>query len=239
VVRSGWQQPDEDTPIDKERATSDTVGFAAIEWEDTLRTALALVKDEFTKPAIAQGSDGIPLSAVVAREPLLASIEVWNFRDSIAGRERTWLDLTERLPDGLGVSDVLLLEKPDSLPASLHMAIPLTRSNAEVAPGERLGLFWEVYGVGEYPQTLEFTLTVKRLGTSFLRRAAEWAGIVGRREDVVRVRWSEAVSGFMGITPRSIGVQLEESMSGEYVVTLSVRSSSGEEATVERHLVVR
>jgi hypothetical protein len=219
VVRGGWRHPGEP--------------------QDTLRTALALVKDEFTEPVIAIERDGNALSAVVAREPMLASIELWNTRDTVAGRERSWLDLAERLPDGFGVWDILLLEGPDALPESLNLAIPLSRQSDVFSPAERIGLFWEIYGVGEDPEMLDFTLTVARLGRSFLRRAAEWAGILGRREDTVRLRWSEQVFGARSIAPQSIGVQLEGSMSGEYVLTLSARRSTGEEATVEKHLTVR
>jgi hypothetical protein len=238
-MNGGWIHPRENTDIVIGRDTSDSAAVLAVEPDDTLRTALALVRDEYSAPVVAVGRDGVPVSLAVARRSTLASVEVWNARDSVAGRDRMWLDLVEESSDEFGISDMLLLTSSDSLPVSLHDAIPLTRANHRIGSAERLGLFWEVYRVGDGRETLQFELSVMKVGKSFLRRAAEWAGIVGPRADIVRLRWAEEVAGSSSITAHSVGVQLKDFMSGEYAVTLSVRRASGEEKNAVRHVVVR
>jgi hypothetical protein len=219
VLRGGWLAP---------RADSGSRG----------EIAFALVPNENTRPTVAIGKYGTPLQLRVNRQPALASVELWNDHDSIAGRDRSWIDLEERLPTEFGVSDILLLEDSDSLPETLEQAIPLTRSNLDALRGERLGLYWEVYGVPAGPEVLQFTLTVDRLHKSFFRRAAEWAGIVGRRVDTVRLRWNESVTAIEGINSFAVGVQLQDHRSGEYALTLTVQRANGVQAHTERRLVV-
>jgi len=239
VMNGGWthQRLGEDIAI--EAGTGDSAEVAGEGREGTSRTALALVPDEVSEPSIALSEGGTPVSVVVARTPMLASVEVWNARDSVAGRDRRWLDVAERSVDELGVSDILLLTQTDSLPTSLDDAIPHARPNRKLPPTERIDLFWEVYGVDEGRETLHFALSVEKVGKSFLRRAAEWAGIVGSTPDIVRLRWSEEVSGSMSITAHSVGVQLQDKMKGEYAVTLSVRRATGEEKMSARRIEVR
>jgi len=219
VLSGGWVAPREDADLHGE-------------------IALTLVPNENTLPTVAIGRYGTPLQLRVHRESALVSVELWNNHDSIAGRERSWIDLNQRPPDEFGVSDILLLEESDSLPETLEQAIPHMRSNLEALPGERLGLYWEVYGVESSPEAMQFTLTVDRLHKSFFRRAAEWTGIVGRREDTVRLRWNESVSSSSGSSAFAVGIQLQDSMSGEYALTLTVSRSDGAEAHSERRLVV-
>lgn len=220
VLSAGWREPLEDAAVHGE-------------------AALGLAPQGCANPTAEVNDYGRPIQIRVAREPAIASVEVWNTVDSVAGRDRFWLDLNERLPDEVGVSDLLLLTPRDSPPKSLEEAIPPALSSYEVSPGAGLGLYWEMYGGGIVPETVQYTLTVARLGKGFLRRAVEWIGIVGRREDTVRLRWSAPLSTGRSFASQAVEVQLNSSMRGEYALTLVVRRSSGEETRLQRRIVVR
>ena len=90
-------------------------------------------------------------------------------------------------PGGVALSDPLLfrVEQPDSLPLSLGDAVGLALGSPQLSPGERVGVFWETYGLAAHPQPFRVTLTGRREGASLLQRIATWAGLAHRDDPAV------------------------------------------------------
>ncbi len=173
-----------------------------------------------------------PVAIKTPVAPTLVSIESVHWSDSVAWRERHWLDLVERLPDGFAVSDLLLLRKSEQLPASLDQAIPLAATHSDVEVGTGITVFFEVYGLRPGFDSLELSLTLAREGKSFVRKAAELLGVVYRSDDRVTMRWSERPVAWTPVTARAVTLQLREDMKGHYKMTLTVRNADDAEAIV-------
>jgi hypothetical protein len=139
----------------------------------------------------------------------------------VAARWRAGLELPGARPGLPAVSDLLLLERSDRLPASLEEALPLTRWSAVAAPGERLGVFWEAYpapGEQDAPVTIALRLSAPPAGTE--------------------LRWSESLPPET-IVPRAALLHLPDLPPGEYVLELEVSWRDAAVARSRRDLVIR
>ncbi|HEU0052245.1 MAG TPA: hypothetical protein VFQ39_03665, partial [Longimicrobium sp.] len=152
---------------------------------------------------------------------------------------RARLGIDPRRPEsaGLSISDLLLLKDGEAKPATLDEAIAHARGDVRVRPEERLGLFWEVYGLGNDSDTLTFAVSLTRTGVGALRRAAERLGVSAGMTPV-RVRWREQ-PGAAAILPRATVVALPNVPPGEYLLEVTARTSAGEVTATRRIRVER
>ncbi len=177
------------------------------------------------------------LGLTTLRRPALVSIEALSRDDSLACRARYWLDITERLPDGFAVSDLLLLTPGPRLPLSLDEAIPRARGSARYEPGEAIELFWEVYNAPA-DTAHEVTVAVSKVGKGFLRKAVEWMGVASARQPE-RFRWEGAPGALQEGAGQSLGIRLADEDEGRYLLRLEIRMASGSLAVREREIEVR
>jgi hypothetical protein len=174
-------------------------------------------------------ASGAFLLDLPSRDPVV-SIEVREDSTRLLARQRqavTW-DADAR------VSDLLLLAHPEARPETLEDAARIARGSARVQPGEQLGVFWEMYGLGAGDSvTVRVALLAPRAG--WARRQLESLG-VARGARPVRIGWREPVEEG-GITARSLAVAIPADLRpGDYTLELTV-TAPGHPAAVSRRVV--
>ncbi|HET6762532.1 MAG TPA: hypothetical protein VFH27_02645 [Longimicrobiaceae bacterium] len=185
--------------------------------------------------ASAAGPTGV-LRQEVDPAPVLFSLEARADSAGRVGRSRYGLPLAPA-PAGLHLSDVLLLTPTESLPATLDAAAPLARGTTRLRARERVGLFWEVYGLAARPDTLSVAVSITPVGRpGFARRAAERLGLATPGAPVT-MGWREEANG-QTVLGRSLAVALPALRPGEYQLQVAVTTGSGASATTTRSLRV-
>ncbi|UCC73535.1 MAG: hypothetical protein JSV86_02945 [Gemmatimonadota bacterium] len=206
--------------------------------EATYETALILSRDPGLVLAVAKSraAAGV-LSVVVETGPTLLSLEMLSDTERQAARSRYGLPLAE-FPNGLlTLSDLLLLDRADRLPASLAEATPLARRTLRARSGERLGLYWEVYGLGPGREDLSVSLTLVGEGGGVLRRAAEWLGLA-RRQPPITLAWQEAVPSPVTVLERSLAIDLPDLQPGRYTLMVEVTALGREKLRAARSIEI-
>lgn len=202
--------------------------------------ALIISGDPASDPALAgnRGTARGVLAVAVDAVPTLLSLEMLSRADRRAARSRYGLRLA-KVPVGLlALSDLLLLERADRLPDSLAAAVPLARHLERVRPGERLGVYWEVFGLGPGAEELSVSLTLAGEGASWLRKTAEWLGLASRKQPLT-LDWQEAVPSPTAVLARSLAIDLPDELEpGEYVLMLQVTPFGRETLTSSRSIDV-
>jgi hypothetical protein len=191
-----------------------------------LHAALVLAADEdaapLAAPAAVDGARGsVRLDAPA--EPTVLSLEARERKSRHAARARYGVDLRRAAAPGLALSDVLLLADPEARPASLDEAAPLVRPSARAKAGERLGLYWEVYGLEGRTDTLTVSVSLARKGR-------------GGGRSPVRIRWRGEADG-SAVMARSLGLALPNLRPGPYLLEVSVHAG-GASATSVREITV-
>ncbi|MFL5382192.1 MAG: hypothetical protein ACJ8GN_06725 [Longimicrobiaceae bacterium] len=208
---------------------------------DPVLDAGAVLMRDADAPPVAQtarvsGTRGVlrlrtdPTQAVV-------SIEAREAISRRAARARFGVDLRRAGEAGLSISDVLLLDRADARPASLDEAAPLARGTTDFAPGDRMALYWEVYGLRGGADSVTFSVALARRPPGAVRRAAESIGF-SRAATPVRMRWVEEPPA-AGVLARSLAIALPRVPPGDYVLEVGVRTRSGASAFTRRDLTVR
>lgn len=204
--------------------------------------ALILAPDETRPPLMvrrtAAPGEGV-LVAIAPAESSLLSLETLEGTDSArAARARFWLAVSP-LKEGIALSDPLLFvaTRDDSLPASLADVLPLTRGTNQVRRGERVGVFWETYGLEKHPGPLRVTLTLRPRGASWIRRAAAWTGIAPRQERYLSLSWEETPPP-LPVAPRALALSLADPKPGTYLLEVQVAAPGLAPARTTRDLVI-
>ena len=176
------------------------------------------------------------LRATAAPETVMVSIEAREKTSRRAGRARYGVDLKLEEGERISLSDVLLLADADARPATLDEAAPLARGDTRLAPGERLGLFWEVYGLEAGTDSVTVSVALARKTVGGLRRAAERMGLA-RAATPVRMRWNEEVAA-ADVLGRSLAIAIPNLPNGDYLLEVSVRARGGASASALREIRV-
>ncbi len=168
---------------------------------------------------------------------VLASVEIVDHPRRAMARHREIIGDTGR--GRLALSDLLLHRPLAQPPAVLGLDAVL----ADVLPAtsvaaERVGVYWETYGVAAAGELLDVALTIERLDAPWMRRAAARLGLADRITPV-HIRWQESPRADGGAPARSMAVSLANLANGEYRVTLRVRGDDGAEAVSQREVRVR
>ena len=216
ILVAGYELPPDSLPADPR------VRAAAVVMEDAdgSRTASPW------QPTAASGALRLALPA----SPAVLSLEVREDSTRTLARQRqgvAW-DADAR------VSDLLLLAHPEARPEHLDEAARIARGSTEVRPGERVGVFWEVYGLPAGDSvTVRVGLMAPQAG--WARRQLQAIGIA-RGARPVRMGWREATEG-EAIAARSVTVGIPADLRpGEYTLELSV-SAPGRPAAVARRKI--
>ncbi|HET6616308.1 MAG TPA: hypothetical protein VFH69_00695 [Gemmatimonadota bacterium] len=137
-----------------------------------------------------------------------------------AARWRAGLELAGARPGLPAVSDLLLLERPEPLPAGLNEALPRARRAATARPEEAVGVFWETYPA----ETIEAPVTIA------LRLSAPRGG--------AELRWTETLPP-AEVVPRSAVLRMPDAPPGDYVIELAVTWPDGRVARGRREIAIR
>ncbi len=207
--------------------------------EDSVRGALVLAADEHPL-AIARDSgvanDTRALTATAPCQPFVLSLEAIAPRGRHVARARYGVAPPAVRPDQVEISDLLLFDPRDSLPDDLSAVIPEAHGGTRFSAPQRLGVFWELYGVGAGAAPVTMALTVTREGGGWLRRAVQSLGLVGPRRNV-RLEWQE-VPQPGAVRPRALVVDLSDLASGRYVIEVAVSPAEGDRVTARREITV-
>lgn len=184
--------------------------------------------------------------------PMVASLELVARGRRRAARHRTGLRPLDR-PEGLpGVSDLLLTVPAERDPsrdgnvraggrdtgAGLSGAAARARPPGPARPGERIGLYWEVYGPAALLQGGTTELRLLRTGGGFFRGVAEALGLVGERR-AVTVGWPTAPGPTGRVHPGTVTLTLPDDLEpGGYRLELVVRAPGREPLRSRRPLEV-
>jgi hypothetical protein len=166
----------------------------------------------------------------------VASLEAREPVSRRAARARFGVDLRRAAATGLAISDILLLDRADARPAALDEAAPLARGTTEFSPGDRLALYWEVYGLAGAADSVTFSVALARRPPGAVRRAAESIGL-SRAATPVRMRWVEEPPPG-DVLGRSLALALPRVSPGQYVLEVSVQTRSGAASTTQRDITV-
>ncbi len=109
---------------------------------------------------------------------------------------------------------------------------------ATVRAGEPLGVGWEVYGLRPAGERIEFDVSLRRTGESFLHRAGRWLGLVGGGGGV-SVRWSDPALPDGGAYARTLIVDTPPDLAaGRYELRLVARLDGRDDIVAEREVLV-
>lgn len=153
-----------------------------------------------------------------------------------AARARFGVDLRRAGTADLAISDVLLLDRPDVRPTSLDEAAPRARGSTDFAPGGRLALYWEVYGLRGGADSVTFSVALARRPPGAVRRAAVSIGLA-RAVTPVRMRWTEEAPA-AEVLVHSLAIALPRISPGAYVLEVGVRTRSGAMAITQRDITI-
>lgn len=196
--------------------------------------ALTLAADEHTLVTARDSARAAAPRAVVAAapcQPYLLSFEAVAPRERHVARARYGLTLKPRTLLHPAISDLLLLDPLDSLPATLDAVLPRAYGSTRVPADRKLGVFWEVYGVDPAGGPVAVSLTLARQGTGFLRRLL---GLAGRRHDV-RLEWQD-VTQDSSVAPRALAIDLTGLAPGRYLIELDVTPPGGRTLMARREI---
>lgn len=203
----------------------------------TVTTALTLGADERTlTTARDSGAAAGPraLTATALCQPLVFSLEAVAARERHVTRARYGLAPAPHAGEHAAISDLLLFDPPDSLPATLDAVLPHAHGSTRVSSDHRIGVFWELYGTDPASGAVAVALTVSPQGVGWLRRAVESVGLATRRRGV-RLAWHEVPEG-ASLAPRALALDLSGLSPGRYVIEVAVASPSGDELTAQKEI---
>lgn len=126
------------------------------------------------------------------------------------------------------ISDLLLGRgaRDPVLPADLVEAAADARPPGPLERGERVPLYWEVYGTrGTEAATVSVELA--RRGGGLFRKLLGWTGLVGDRGALVGLRWVDGRPA-PGVWARAVALQIpEDAPEGDYELRVTVRLDGG------------
>ena len=170
-------------------------------------------------------------------EPQLLSLEIVPAKARWIGRLRYGMNFGEHG----GVSDLLLLEPFDSLPADLPSVLPHVLATTRIPAGGRLGLFWELYGLSPAGEMVTTSLAVRPRGGGWLRHTVEALGLAARRA-AVELEWDEVPApenaGDPTTAERAITLDLTGVPPGLYRIELVVTARGRAPFTTSRDIEI-
>lgn len=223
-VVAAWDASDDSLPGDAE-----------------VEAGVVVAADPDARPAVARvhskASAG-SVDLVVPWAPAVVSVEAVAGGYGIAARARYGLPLPGPAEERPAISDLLLVDVEDELPATLDDAVGRARGSPAVAPGETIGLFWEIYPPGGGPYEADVSVGLIDEEGGFWHGLKAAFGLGDDAADGVALSWRETI-GEAGRHPRAVAVTLPSDLpAGEYALELEVRLPDSRGARTRRALVV-
>jgi hypothetical protein len=197
-----------------------------------------LAADERTAPVVARDERSTPRGVLVAAAPWPASLAGFEVTREPHRAGRARVALAPRDSGSVRLSDPLVfdpLDPVDSLPQQLDLVLPFVHGPARVAPGARIGLYWEAYGLVPN-EPIETAVEVTPLKTGLLRRLGGWIGL-GKRPHT-SLAWREVARPQRGIVGRAVALDVQSLEPGPYRVAVTVRAR-GHDVTTVRELEIK
>lgn len=134
--------------------------------------------------------------------------------------------LLGRSGDGSGEGSGPPTSRAPDLPTGLAEAAARARPPGPLWPGERVPLYWEVYGARGTEAT-SVSVELARRGGGVFRDLFGWTGLVGDRSALVGLRWTDRRPA-PGVWTRAVALQVpEEAPPGRYELRVTVRLDEG------------
>lgn len=212
----------------------DSAGRLAAEDRRTLPTLIGAEREEVIDllPEPTWHEVTLPVGAyVVSVEHVVPGV-------ARGARHRRGVRVERRLLDQPTLSDLLLLPGAGPDPATLEEALDGLALRS-VAPGERVRVGWETWGLGRREETFAYTIVLAEEGGGVIDRIAGWLGLGG--DGVVsELSWTERAPERLGAHFRSIAVETPSDLEpGDYRLRLELRTEGREPLVSERALRVR
>jgi hypothetical protein len=151
----------------------------------------------------------------------LLSLEQWSPAGRWGARVRHGVSAESIPMDVPHLSDLLLLDVGEGLPASLSEAIPRLRASTMVPSHGPSTVAWEVYGLSRRGEPLTFRLSLVEEEGGLVRRALRRIGLF-RKAPVLTLSWVENGSSQPGPFFRAVDVDLPTLQAGRYVLRLEM-----------------
>lgn len=185
--------------------------------------AVVAMGDEATLPSISRVDDSPPKNVLTVSTPWkeqLIGVELLAKDSTGAARWRSGFAEVPLDSGKISVSDLLFVDGAPSLPSDLSEAIPLAHGGTTFRHDQKIGLFWELYGMTPGDSALPISLTITPVGESLLRRAFR-ALRIAPKASPLNIRWQE--NGAAGVlSARSVLLDLSLVPAGRYAVKLEV-----------------
>ncbi|NNM03838.1 MAG: hypothetical protein HKO65_01945 [Gemmatimonadetes bacterium] len=189
---------------------------------DTLSGLFLLADTGSWAPFVAFGSGGEGVLQVEAPPGgYLLSVEQWCPAGRWGSRVRQGVSAAVIPPDVPHLSDLLLMDRGETLPETLSEAAPRMRATTELHSENRVTVGWEAYGLGRRGEPLTFSLSLVEEEGSLVRRALKRIGLF-RKPPVLTLTWVEEGVARSGPRFRAIDVDLPRLREGRYVLRLEM-----------------
>jgi hypothetical protein len=175
------------------------------------------------------------LTATAPWHPAVVGVEALSREKGRAARARFGAGVDGAA--GVALSDILLLEPTDALPETLAEALGHVRAAPRARVGEKVGLFWEVYLLGDTAQTVTVSLAMERARVGWGRRGLE-ALRLARRPSPVRLRWESHTGSRRQVATGALALGLADVRPGRYRIELTVHAADGRSASASRVITI-
>jgi hypothetical protein len=144
----------------------------------------------------------------------------------------------ETVPRDLPVlSDLLLMERADSIPRNLDQALPHALGTNALRDGQPVRVAWEVYHLGSDPIVGEYRLSLEDADQGLLTRAGRWLRILSE-EDPLQLSWVETIPGGSGPRFRAADLELQLPPEGRFRLRLDLRIPGRTTLTTTRFIEI-
>ncbi len=222
-----------------QRGDSTLVVAAYATNDDSLQNAQAWLT-AFSTPAIfvTRGDSAHVgrLAVMSAGSPPLVGIELVDTTTRRLARSRRAFG-REPAHAALMISDLLLYRARDEPPESVEQALETAIAGDAITVGERLGIFWETYGLAGDGEPVEVRVVLERLGSGWWRRARERLGLA-TAESPLQIQWPDARPSAGGVASRGVAVDLSALAPARYRVAVVISTRSGDVANAEREIEI-
>ncbi len=187
-------------------------------------------------PFAPDGSGGVA-AVLVGRAPQLVSVEI--LADSgAAARARFAVSPPAPVRGALALSDLLPYRPERGADTTFDDAVRLALRGSSIAAPQRLGIYWELYGLPDGRHAIETSLSIVAEREGWLARMWQRARGHGARAPV-NLHWTDLIAARDGIAPRAVAIELPPLEPGDYELVLHLRSADGHYASAFRRLRVR
>lgn len=205
---------------------------------DAFESALFLVTTDGEVAARVDAEDKTAVrTATVPNGEYIVSMEAWEPDASRAWRTRHGVAQATILPDLASVSDLLVMDGAGDLPETWEDAVPRTLPGVRVAPGDRVSLAWEVYGL-KIGERASVTMGVTQGKPNLLRRLGQFLRVLEPDAPVV-VSFEDAAADQLGTIFRSVRLDFPPELEvGEYTLHVEIELPGRTPMVISRRVLV-